>query len=45
MQRLRYYLAILAYLDTLKIPAEQRFEKRISQWYALTGRYKRSIEN
>lgn len=38
-----YYLAILAYLDTLKIPAEQRFEKRISQWYALTGRYKRQL--
>ena len=32
-----YYLAILAYLDTLKIPAEQRFEKRVSQWYALAA--------
>jgi hypothetical protein len=39
----RYYLAILAYLDTLNIPAEQRFEKRINQWYALTGRYKRQL--
>jgi len=34
---LRYYLAILAYMDTLKIPIEQRFEKRISQWYDLTN--------
>jgi hypothetical protein len=36
-----YYLAILAYLDALKAPAEQRFEKRISQWYDLAGRFKR----
>ena len=40
---LRYYLAILAYMDTLKIPIEQRFEKRISQWYDLTTRYKRQL--
>jgi len=38
-----YYLAILAYLDTLKIPAEQRFEKRISQWYDLTARFKKQL--
>jgi hypothetical protein len=38
-----YYLAILAYLDTLKAPAEQRFEKRISQWYDLAGRFKRQL--
>ena len=35
-----YYLAILAYMDTLKVPAERRFEKRISQWYDLTARFK-----
>jgi len=35
-----YYLAILAYMDTRKVPAEQRFEKRISQWYDLTARFK-----
>jgi hypothetical protein len=40
---LRYYLAILAYMDTLKIPIEQRFEKRMSQWYDLTARYKRQL--
>jgi hypothetical protein len=39
----RYYLAILAYMDTLKIPIEQRFEKRMSQWYDLTARYKRQL--
>ena len=40
---LRYYLAILAYMDTLKIPIEQRLEKRMSQWYDLTARYKRQL--
>ena len=40
---LRYYLTILAYMDTLKIPVEQRFEKRMSQWYDLTARYKRQL--
>ena len=38
-----HYLAILAYLDTLKIPAEQRFEKRISQWYDLAALYKKQL--
>jgi hypothetical protein len=38
-----YYLAILAYLDTLKIPAEQRSEKRISQWYDLAALYKKQL--
>jgi hypothetical protein len=40
---LRYYLTILAYMDTLKIPVEQRLEKRMSQWYDLTARYKRQL--
>jgi len=35
---LRYYLTILAYMDTLKIPVEQRLEKQMSQWYDLTAR-------
>ncbi len=38
-----YYLAVLAYLDTLEIPAEQRFEKRISQWYDLAALYKKQL--
>jgi hypothetical protein len=38
-----YYLAILAYLDTLKVPAEQRFEKRVSQWYDLAALYKKQL--
>lgn len=38
-----YYLAILAYLDTLKIPDGQRFEKRVSQWYVLAALYKKQL--
>ena len=40
---LRYYLTILAYMDSLEIPVEQRFEKRMTQWYDLTARYKRQL--
>ncbi len=35
----RYYLAIQAYMDTLGIPSNQRFEKMISHWYKLTERF------
>jgi hypothetical protein len=38
-----YYLAILVYLDTLKIPAEQRFEKRVGKWYDLAALYKKQL--
>jgi hypothetical protein len=38
-----YYLAILAYLDALKVPPYQRFEKQISQWYDFTAQYKRQF--
>lgn len=38
-----YYLAILAYMNTFKIPIEQRFEERINQWYDLTTRYKKQL--
>jgi len=39
----RYYLAIQAYMDTLKIPPNQRFEKRNSRWYDLTARFPRQL--
>jgi hypothetical protein len=39
----RYYLAILAYIDTIKIRPEQRFERRVSEWYDLTTRYPRQL--
>jgi hypothetical protein len=38
-----YYLAILAYLDTLKDPSDQRFGRRISQWYDLTAHFKKQL--
>jgi hypothetical protein len=35
----RYYLAIQTYMDTLNIPEDQKFEKRINHWYDLTERF------
>ncbi len=40
---MRYYLAVLAYMDTLKYSPDHRFEKRISYWYDLTSRYRRQL--
>jgi hypothetical protein len=40
---LRYYFAISAYLDSLKYPKKDRFEKRIHAWYALTDQYKSQL--
>jgi hypothetical protein len=37
------YLAIVAYFDTLKAPPDQRFEKRISQWYDLMAGFKKQL--
>lgn len=39
----RYYCAILSYLDVLKYPREQQFEKRISRWFDLTDQHKRQL--
>jgi hypothetical protein len=39
----RYYCAILSYLDSLKFPADQQFEKRINRWYDLTDRHKKQL--
>ena len=41
---MRYYLAFLSYIDTLKVPEGQRFEQRISRWYDLTARYPRQLK-
>ena len=37
------YLGIVAYFDTLKALPEQRFERRISQWYDLMGVFKKQL--
>lgn len=39
----RYYLAIQTYMDTLEIPWNERFEKRISRWYDLTTQSPRQL--
>lgn len=39
----RFYFAIQAYMDTLKFPEEERFDKRISYWYALTDKHRRQL--
>ena len=39
----RYYLAIRAYMDSLRFPEEIRFEQRIQLWYDLTDRLKEQL--
>jgi hypothetical protein len=39
----RYQLAVEAYLDTLRAPEEQRFERRISRWFDLTRQHGRQL--
>ena len=36
---IRYYFVIQSFLDTLKVPVEERFEARIENWFDLTERY------
>ena len=36
---MRYYLAIEAYLGALKLPASERMEKSLQDWYDATERY------
>jgi len=38
-----YYLAILAYLDSLKAPYDQRFDMQSGQWYDLTAHFKKQL--
>jgi hypothetical protein len=40
---MRYYLAIDAYVDSLKAPPEQQLERRIQSWYAAADRYPRQL--
>jgi len=40
---MRYYLAIDAYVDSLKAPPQQQLEHRIQAWYAATDRYPRQL--
>jgi ABC-type ATPase with predicted acetyltransferase domain len=36
---MRYYLAMKAYLGALSAPPQERLEKRLKDWFALTERY------
>jgi hypothetical protein len=40
---MRYYLAIDAYLDSLRAPPEQQLERRIQGWFNATERYPRQL--
>ncbi|MBA3771132.1 MAG: hypothetical protein H0X13_01220 [Ramlibacter sp.] len=40
---MRYYLAIDAYLASLRAPADQQLEKRILTWFDATERYSRQL--
>lgn len=40
---MRYFLAIDAFLDSLRAPGDARVEKRIREWFAATERYPRQL--
>ena len=40
---MRYYLAIDAYLDSLKLPPTQQLESRLQAWFDATERYPRQL--
>lgn len=40
---MRSYLAILAYMDTLRFSAEQRLDQRLNRWYDLSERYREQL--
>lgn len=42
---MRYYLAIVAYLDTVAAPAKERQENRLRAWFAATERYPRQLHD
>lgn len=39
----RYYLAILAYLDAVDLPAELRFEKSLNRWHDMASQSKMQL--
>jgi hypothetical protein len=40
---LRYHLAIVAYLDTVQVPENERFEARVARWFAHTEHHARQL--
>jgi hypothetical protein len=39
----RYYFAIQTFMNASRYPEENRFSMRISEWYDLTGRYRKQL--
>jgi hypothetical protein len=39
----RYYFAILSFMNTLRYSDETRFKERISEWHDLTSRYRKQL--
>lgn len=40
---MRYYLALQAFLATLHLPQEKRFEAQLQSWYDLTAKYPKQL--
>jgi hypothetical protein len=40
---MRYYLAIVAYLDALPAPPEEQLERRLREWFAFTEQHARQL--
>jgi hypothetical protein len=39
----RYYLAVDAYLDALRLPREQQLERRLVDWFAATEQHPQQL--
>lgn len=39
----RYYFAILSFMNTLKFPEEKRFMMRINEWHDMTSNYRKQL--
>jgi len=40
---MRYYLAVVAYVDSLSVPPADRLDKRLRDWFAATERHARQL--
>lgn len=40
---MRYYLAVVAYVDSLAVPPAERLDKRLRDWFAATERHARQL--
>ena len=40
---MRYFLALQSHLDTLSLPADQRYEASLNEWYGFTLKYRKQL--